>query len=221
MKKILTVLALGALMFGTQSISNALTSTKVDDQKGMNQETVNQIMTRKQAKSAQDEAIVMELAKRYINNLRTCEPLHFNQHLDIFGFKMDVNIDINGWVDNKCNYSLNGKVGGFGKDLKEVLGISVSDEAVSKVEPKIECNFTKQDLDIVVDALIASNNRNEVAVSNILKSPEKKYSQNNKPQMTPEEEKLIMLLAGGEACKIINKDELFKNFTDLMNSGGI
>lgn len=220
MKKILTVFLLMTLPIIIQTSGKALTAVNVDSQKDINKDTVNQIVTTKAAESAQLEAKAAELTSRYLNNIRTCEPLHYDQHIDIFGLKLDINIDVNGWVDNKCKYSLSGKVGGLGKDIREVFEINISDEAISKLEPKVECNFTKNDLNTIVAAIMARSDRNEVLAAQLLESPDKKYTQ-DKPELTPEEEKLIALLTGGHACKILNKEELMNNFAEILNSGGL
>lgn len=220
MKKILTIFAVMAILAAVPVSVNALTTVNVDSQRDINKGMVNQIMTKKAAESAAFEAKIEELTSRYLNNIRTCEPLHYSQHIDIFGLKVDVNININGWVDNKCKYELSGKVGGLGKDIREVFDINISDEAISKFEPKIECNFTQNDLNIIVAAILARNERNEVLVSQMLESPEKKLTQ-KKPELSPEEEQLVSLLVSGQACKVLNKEELMNNFSELMNSGGL
>ena len=52
-----------------------------------------------------------DLTGRYMNNMRECQPLHLHQYIDLFGLKISYKIDVNGWVDNKCAYSLTGNVG--------------------------------------------------------------------------------------------------------------
>lgn len=220
MKKILTIFAVIAILAAVPVSVNALTTVNVDSQRDINKGTVNQIMTKKAAESAAFEAKIEELTSRYLNNIRTCEPLHYSQHIDIFGLKVDVNININGWVDNKCKYELSGKVGGLGKDIREVFELNIPDETISKFEPKIECNFTQNDLNIIVAAILARNERNEVLVSQMLESPEKKLTQ-KKPELSTEEEQLVSLLVSGQACKVLNKEELMNNFSELMNSGGL
>lgn len=216
MKKILTLLTL-TLMITTTTTGNAFTASKVDQQKDINKGTVTQIVTKKTAEDADYDAKAAELTNRYLNNIRTCEPFHYSQYMDIFGLKLDLKIDINGWVNNKCNYALTGKIGGLGKDIREVFEINIKDEMLSKFEPKIECNFTKNDLNTIVAAIMARNEKNEVLVSQMLESPEKKYTKSKKTDITPEEEQLISLLTGGQACQILNKDDLIKSFTELMN----
>ena len=218
MKKILTLLTLVGIL-AVQTSVDAFTSTKVETQKDVNKGTVKQITARKSAQDAAYDAKAAELTNRYLNNIRTCEPFHYNQYMDIFGLKLNLNIDINGWVDKKCNYKLSGKIGGLGKDIKEVFEINLADEMLSKFEPKIECNFSQQDLDKIVAAIMARSEQNEVLVSQMLESPEKKYT--SKKEITPEEEQLIALFTGGQACQILNKDELMKSFTDIMNTGGL
>ena len=218
MKKILTLLTL-AVVLAVQTSVSAFTANKVETQKDVNKGTVDSIVEKKAEQASLYEQKTAELTNRYINNIRTCEPLHYTQYMAIFGLKLSVNIDINGWVDKKCNYKLSGKIGGLGKDIKEVFEINLSDETLSKFEPKVECNFTQKDLNTIVAALLARQEQNEVLVSQLLESPEKKYTA--KKQITPEEEQLMALFTNGQACKILNKDELMNNFSELLNNGGL
>lgn len=227
MKKILTLFALIAVICTTQSIGNALTATKIDNQKDINKGTVNQISSQKSQKDILMEQKAKELTDRYYQNIKTCEPVHFDQYIDFFGFKMTLKADINGWVNNKCNYAITGKIGSLGKDIREVFELNLNDETVGKFEPKFECNFTKSDLETIVNAMIAISATDEEAVAQTLKSPEKKYTKKtadvktSNNDLTKEEEKLIAIFTGGNACKLLNKEELTKQFTELMNSGDI
>ena len=74
-------------------------------------------------------------------------------------------------------------------------------------------------MNTIVAALLARQEQNEVLVSQLLESPEKKYTA--KKQITPEEEQLMALFTNGQACKILNKDELMNNFSELLNNGGL
>jgi len=224
MKKIFTIIAFAAILCSVQSVCRALTTTQIDNQRNVNQGTVNQIIAGKSAKDTLMQQKAKELTDRYYQNIKTCEPVHFDQYIDFFGFKMTLKADINGWVNNKCKYTFTGKIGSLGKDISEVFELNLKDETVSKLEPKFECNFTKSDLETIVNAMITISSANDDAVAQTLKSPEKKYSKNtatSSNDLTKEEEKLISIFTGGNACKLLNKEELQKNFTEVINSGDI
>lgn len=66
---------------------------------------------------------------------------------------------MNGWVDNKCSLEMTGKISGIGKDIRDVFEVKISDDAIAKIEPFVKCNFTKDQMNIIVDAIIARNQK--------------------------------------------------------------
>lgn len=221
MKKTLTILALSMTIIGTLPISYALTTGQIDNQKDINHETVTQILNKKANKDAIWDAKANDLTNRYYNNIKTCEPAHFDQYIDFFGLKISIKADINGWIDNKCNYTFSGKIGGLGKDIKEVFEVNIADQTINKFEPKFECNFTKSDLENIVTVIKEASASDNEIISQTLQSPEKKYSKNNTHELTKNEEKLLSTLTNGKTCKLLNKDELMNNFTEIMESGDL
>lgn len=219
MKKILTRIALTTLAICSLQFAYAITNTQIDNQKDINKGTVTQILSKKANKDAIWEAKANELSTRYINNIKTCEPAHFNQYLDFFGLKLSIKADINGWINNKCNYTFSGKIGGLGKDIKEVFEINIADSTINKFEPKFECNFTKTDLETIVAVIKETSASTEDLAAQALQSPDKKYQNNN--TLTKNEEKFITMLTNGKTCQVLNKDELMNNFTEIMNSGDL
>lgn len=215
MKKIKIIIAATVLLICTPLISNAIQTQNIGEQQAINKNTAEQVQII--SKDAEKEAVdkVNTLTERYLNNFRECEPFHISQSLDMFGLKLSFKMDINGWVDNKCSYYLTGKIGGLGKDAREVFEIPVSDEALAKIEPIIQCNFTREQLNILVDAIIARNERNSEQISKILQNPEADITP-EKPKLTPEEEKLVQMIMEGKACTIPNMNELMQNFSELM-----
>jgi len=128
-------------------------------------------------------------------------------------------MDINGWNENKCEYRITGNIGGIGKDIREVFNVKISDEKIEKIKPVIECNFTKDQLNLIVDAIIARNARNAQQIRDMLANPEEKYVSSKSNQgLTKEEEKLLMMLMEGKACSIPNKDELMQQFTEMSET---
>ena len=97
--------------------------------------------------------------------------------------------------------------------------MKVSDEAIAKIEPVINCNFSKDELNVLIDGFVAMQERKEAQVQKILSSGEVNIStlaqKKEFSKLSPAEEKMIAMLAGG-ACTIPNQDELMQNFTDLI-----
>ena len=195
MKKI-KILALAVVMFlGVQSASNAIQTTNLNEQKAINKNVA--IQARETGATNPYEAFAVEkldtLVSRYYNNLRECEPLHISEYIDIFGLKVGFKIDMNGWVDNKCSLEMTGKISGIGKDIRDVFEVK----------------------NIIVDAIIARNQKNETQIRQMLENPTKKIK-DEPTKLTKEEEALVAMLMSGGACTIPNQEELMKNLTEIM-----
>ncbi len=218
MKNLKLLVLVAAVFVGTQCVTSAIQPINAAGQKTINEAAVQLRGVEENELKAVDNPIdkqVNELMNRYFSNLRTCEPLHWSEYIDLFGLKIGFKIDINGWVENKCQYHLSGKISGIGKDIREVFEVKVTDEDISKIEPIINCGFTQEQLNIIVDAIIAHYEKNETFVSKMLQTPNAAALAGDK-KLTPEEEKLVAMLIGGNVCTIPNQEELMQNFAKIM-----
>lgn len=222
MKNLKTLFIISALLVSIPAATNAMQTKAVKEQQAVNKNSAQQMqeMADKNEFSAIDKQIDI-LSKRYLDNFRTCEPLHMTESMDIFGLKISFQVDINGWVNNKCSYYMTGNIGGLGKDIREVFNISqsVTDEQIAKFKPVIECNFSKDELNTMVDAFVARNERNTEQIAQMLEKPNKKYS-DALQKLTPEEEKLIQMITTGNVCKIPNSSELMEQFSQIIMPTG-
>lgn len=218
MKKIKSLLIISALLVSIPTATNAMQTKTVKEQQAVNKNSARQMqeMTDKNELFTVDQKIDI-LSKKYLNNFRTCEPLHISESMDIFGLKISFQVDINGWVNNKCSYYMTGNIGGLGKDIREVFNInqSVTDEQIAKFKPVIECNFSKDELNTVVDALVARRERYTTQIAQMLEKPNKKYNDSIQ-KLTPEEEKLVQMITTGNVCKIPNSSELMEQFSQFI-----
>ena len=197
-----------AFMLAVPTIAGAIQSNAIDVSADVNQSTAVQV---REAGTAAALDAVTDLANRYMTNLRTCEPVHLSQSLDLFGFKLSYQFDINGWVDNKCSYYMTGNIGALGNDIRDVFKVEASDELIAKIKPVIQCNFDQEQLDILIDGFEAAQSRK---VSEKMGVAEK--TPTGKPKMSLEEEKMMQMLMSGQACTVPNQEELMQNFTALM-----
>lgn len=218
MKKLKSLLIISALLVSIPTATNAMQTKAVKEQQAVNKNSARQMqeMTDKNELFTVDQKIDI-LSKKYLNNFRTCEPLHITESLDFFGLKISIQVDINGWVNNKCSYYMTGNIGGLGKDIREVFNInqSVTDEQIEKFKPVIECNFSKAELNTMIDAFIARNERNTIQIAQMLEKPNKKYNDSIQ-KLTPEEEKFVQMITTGNVCKIPNSSELMEQFSQFI-----
>lgn len=222
MKKLKSLLIISALLVSIPTATNAMQTKAVKEQQAVNKNSARQMqeMTDKNELFTVDQKIDI-LSKKYLNNFRTCEPLHISESMDIFGLKISIQVDINGWVNNKCSYYMTGNIGGLGKDIREVFNInqSVTDEQIEKFKPVIECNFSKAELNTMIDAFIARNERNTIQIAQMLEKPNKKYNDSIQ-KLTPEEEKFVQMITTGNVCKIPNSTELMEQFSQFIMPAG-
>lgn len=222
MKKIKSLLIISALLVSIPTATNAMQTKAVKEQQAVNKNSARQMqeMTDKNELFTVDQKIDI-LSKKYLNNFRTCEPLHISESMDIFGLKISFQVDINGWVNNKCSYYMTGNIGGLGKDIREVFNInqSVTDEQIAKFKPVIECNFSKDELNTMVNAFVARSERNTTQIAQMLEKPNKKYNDSIQ-KLTPEEEKFVQMITTGNVCKIPNSSELMEQFSQFIMPAG-
>lgn len=222
MKKIKSLLIISALLVFIPTATNAMQTKAIKEQQAVNKNSAQQMqeMTDKNELFTVDQKIDI-LSKKYLNNFRTCEPLHISESMDIFGLKISFQVDINGWVNNKCSYYMTGNIGGLGKDIREVFNInqSVTDEQIAKFKPVIECNFSKDELNTMVDAFVARSERNTTQIAQMLEKPNKKYNDSIQ-KLTPEEEKFVQMITTGNVCKIPNSSELMEQFSQFIMPAG-
>lgn len=222
MKKLKSLLIISALLVSIPTATNAMQTKAIKEQQAVNKNSARQMqeMTDKNELFTVDQKIDI-LSKKYLNNFRTCEPLHISESMDIFGLKISFQVDINGWVNNKCSYYMTGNIGGLGKDIREVFNInqSVTDEQIAKFKPVIECNFSKAELNTIVDAFVARSERNTTQIAQMLEKPNKKYNDSIQ-KLTPEEEKLVQMITTGNVCKIPNSSELMEQFSQFIMPAG-
>lgn len=222
MKKLKSLLIISALLVSIPTATNAMQTKAVKEQQAVNKNSARQMqeMTDKNELFTVDQKIDI-LSKKYLNNFRTCEPLHISESMDIFGLKISFQVDINGWVNNKCSYYMTGNIGGLGKDIREVFNInqSVTDEQIAKFKPVIECNFSKDELNTMVDALVARRERYTTQIAQMLEKPNKKYNDSIQ-KLTPEEEKLVQMITTENVCKIPNSSELMEQFSQFIMPAG-
>lgn len=212
--KIFGVLA--ALVISSQ-VSTAIQPVSINEPQLVNEDVAIQARQNNENLNRFSTEKLDILAQRYKQDMKECVPFHFNQYLDFFGLKVYFNIDINGWIDNRCEYKISGQIKSIGKDIREVYEIKISDEQIARFQPVVECHFDKTQLGIFVDGLLSKSSENKSAISKILESPEKRLGKNS-TKLNSEEEKLATMIMTENVCQVPNKDELMKQLEELMQT---
>lgn len=215
MKSVKFLVLMFAILAGTQCI--ALQTNSIEGAKNINKNTAVQV---KKGTTPTNPLEYLskynELMDRYVKNFRDCEPLHMTQSIDFFGLKISYQIDVNGWVDNKCSYYATGNIGGIGKDIREVFNVNIKDETIAAIKPELKCDFTQTQLNTLVDGFIAAQERKMAEATEASLSAEKSLAY-KKTKLSPAEEKLVAMFMTENVCTVPNKDELMEQFNKLFS----
>lgn len=223
--KNIKIIMLACIMFiGTQSIAGVLKGidlislAPVPEAVQTSREIIKELESEPEVKDeAQPEAlqeIKNSLTPEMIKDLRTCKPYDEKFDFEIIGINISFKIKIDGWVDEKCTYHISGKVNKIGDEIRNSFGLTVSDDVVAKFEPKVQCGFDKDQLNILVDAVIEEDKRSTEQINSLLKNPEEALM-HSAQELTPQEQKLVDMIVEQNVCTIVNQDELMKLFAEF------
>lgn len=148
--------------------------------------------------------------------IKNCKPYKETLSAQYMGIDMDYEIEIAGWINNKCVINFTSKANGITSSFEDQYGISSQDLNLEVFAPKIRCEFTKTQLLLAGDSILQENERNSGKKNNMLKDP----NDITFPEFTElnfSDYKLLQILMTGNACKIINLEDLKKIFSDVLN----
>ncbi len=222
MKSIKVLLLVCAILIGSQSIASITKSKNLLSLAPLPEavQTTREIMDGLDAKP--EEVIEVPAAKstltpEMIESLRACQPYDEKYDLDFMGFSFSFALKIDGWVDNKCNYHLSARVNRLGEDIRKSYNIKVSDADIAKFEPKVQCGFNKEQLELLVDAVVEEDKRSAERINQLMSDPEK-YTPKSAQELTPQEKKLVDMLMKDNVCYIVNQEELMQLFTEMSET---
>ena len=218
MKKFKLLTLIAGLFLLTLNVTGAIPAPNISGQKEISDNTVTAINENPATLSSgidTDKQFQM-LTDRYMGHIKNCTPFHFNNYLDLFGLKISLQADINGWnANNKCEYYISANIGGIGDDIREIFGLNFKDEEIAKIKPVINCAFTQDQLNIIVDALKSHSEQQKQYIKEVMNKPNKDITP-QKQKMTPQEERATQMLLTSGACQIPNTEELMQQFSNLM-----
>lgn len=149
----------------------------------------------------------------FAKNIKMCKPYSESMQYDFMGMNFSYNLQIVGWVNNKCRMDFDAKALGTSSSFASIYGVEASDATVFSFAPKIRCEFTKQQLEYVGDSILQEEERNNGATNNMLKDPNK-IDISSFQNMSESDAKLMDVVMGQGACTILNMDD----FNNVMKN---
>jgi hypothetical protein len=98
------------------------------------------------------------------NSIKSCTPYNENLNTNVSGINFIFNVKILGWVNNKCRLDFNAQSNGINEAFSSIYGFDASDATILTFEPKIRCEFTKQQLNYVGDSILQEQERKAGAI---------------------------------------------------------
>jgi len=135
-----------------------------------------------------------EKQEQFVSFLKSCQPYNENININFFGFDATLNIHSDGRINDKCSYEFSGKINNIPEQVVQASQYPLADYAA--YSPKLSCQFTQEQLDIVVDALTESINE-----FNKYGEKEANVKQNAKYKLV-NNEKLLSVFKDRKTCSL-------------------
>lgn len=209
MKKFYLVLLLSILLVGGSVFADVVQTTRQirRDNRVQTQtktDTSNVIQTRRRT-----------TGNKLADNIMICKPYNEILNTDVAGINFTFKLSIAGWVNNKCRLDFIAQSTGISQMFEQLYGTDASNASIYTFEPKIRCEFTKQQLLDVGDSILQENERNAGARNNMLKNPEDVVIP-SASDMSISDAKLMDVILNDKACTILNAGDSSKMFESLF-----
>ena len=154
---------------------------------------------------------VVKRQKNFENNLSMCEPYKETMTTEYMGMKMRYNIEIAGWINNKCVLNFDASMLDAGTTFEDTYGFEPGSVEVFGFAPKVRCEFTKKQLLYVGDNILQekSKDRKMLKDPNKIEFPEMK-------DMSISDIKLLQIILNDRACKVVNANDFIQIFQSLF-----
>ena len=142
------------------------------------------------------KATSSEKQEQLVKFLKSCQPYNENININFFGFDATLNIHSDGKINQKCMYEISANVNKIPENALPASGLSSQD--ILAIKPKINCEFTQEQLDVVVNALsesISEFNKESVTLS-------KTQTKKNLEAKLANNEKLKAMFRDGNVCRL-------------------
>lgn len=211
-KNYLIILLLAALLIGGKVFADVVTT-----QRKINRPPAQTTQIPKKNSTTGNKQITRTKRpqNKLATNIRTCKPYSEQLSTSYMGMNVQYRISIEGWVNNKCQLNFVSQIGNANSSFKNLYGVDASEATILSFAPKIQCNFTQQQLNYVGDSILQEQERNSGAKNNMLKNPND-ISLATFSNMSSSDQRLMEVVLNDRACTILNTGDLNNMLQNLM-----
>lgn len=196
MKKLYIILALAGILIGSQTIAAVVTTTRKINK-------TNQTQTQSYTQNKTTTPVTKRTTgNKLVDNVKTCTPYSETMVTDVSGVNFSFKVSINGWKNNKCYLNFISDTKGIASSFENIYGVSASQADIYAFAPKVQCAFTKQQLEYVGDSILEENARKNGG--KMLKNP----SDISLGKLSSSDTKLLDVIMNDKACTILNANDL-------------
>ena len=158
MKKMYIISIMAILLIGGQVFADVVTTKrKINSQSGaVNSESVKRSTSERLTPS---NKINVQDGSKLSRSVKNCKKYSESLDSNISGVNFNFKINILGWVDNKCRIDFEANSTGISDMFQTLYGVDPSMATIQTFEPKISCEFTKQQLMLVGDSILQEEAR--------------------------------------------------------------
>lgn len=211
MKKIYLILLVAFLLIGGQVLADVVTKRPVTKRPVQNHSEYETNVQKNNTTQVKRVSSGNKLA----DNVTMCKPYSESLKSNLGGMNFIFNIKIAGWVNNKCRVDFIAKSTGINEMFQSLYGVSASEAQISTFEPKIKCEFTKQQLLSVGDSILQEEERNKGAKNNMLKNPSD-IDISGLANLSGSDVGLMNVILNDRACTILNAGDSNAMFESLF-----
>ena len=165
--------------------------------------------------SSSDKVVTVRPHSKLSDSVKMCKPYSETLDTSVSGVDFNFKVRIEGWVNNKCRLNFIAQSTGISDMFKDLYGFDSSQATVMTFEPKVRCDFTKQQLQYVGDSILQEEERNS-GNGKMLKNP----SEIQIPtfgSLSESDSKLMSVILNDRACTILNAQDSGNMFESLFS----
>ena len=214
MKKFYLILLLSGLLVSSSVFADVVT-TQRKIQKTQPQTNIVPTQSNKKPITNNYQQRQKPSGNKLADNMRMCKPYSETLDSDVMGVNFNFRVSIDGWVNNKCRVNFVAQSTGISNTFQQLYGMDASQAQIFTFEPKIRCEFTKQQLLSVGDSILQENERSAGATNNMLKNP-MDIEVPTMDNMSVSDVGLMNVILNDRACTILNAPDSIQMFESLF-----
>jgi hypothetical protein len=216
MKKFYFIWLLTILVIGSQFVMADVVTTSRKIQKPSEPVTQEQLQRRSPRGVSKDQTPSVKKETKLSNSVKSCKRYYETLDTTISGVDFNFQIDILGWYNNKCRVDFRAKSTGISENFTSLHGMDPSMATITTFEPKVRCEFTKEQLKRVGDSILQEEERSESGAAKMLKNPAL-INIKSISELSGSDAALMDVILREGACVILNAPNSQEMFDSLLN----